>query len=260
MNRRILGLVVAILLAGVATFFLVQYVTTADERAREAEELVEVVVAEQEIPTGTAVEDASAQGLFGTDEIPARSVPGGAIDDPAELAGLVATGPVFPGEVIVAQRFGQTAALPGVGLDIPDGLEAVTVDAGVIEGVAGFVQPQDEVSVLASITLPDADENEDADLEAGTTGLRTQYLVQNVTVLAVGQRVITTEGDTQDSSIQLSNDRYIFTLAMEPEEIERLIFAYQEGVLHFTILPELDDDEAREVVDTPGRSIEDLFE
>ena len=114
--------------------------------------------------------------------------------------------------------------------------------------------------MLATVTLPDTQDDEEPEDEVATAGLRTQYLLQNVTVLAVGQRVITTEGDTQDSSIQLSNDRYIFTLALEPEDIERLIFAYQEGLLHFTLLPELDDDEAREVVDTPGRSIEDLFE
>ncbi len=268
MNRRVLGLLLAIVLAGVATFLLIQYVTSADERAREDEQLVEVFVAQGDIAPGTTADAAAAQGLIDTDEIPSRTVPEGAIGDLTQLDGLVAVGPIYDGEVIVSQRFGRTVAVAGgVGLDVPEGTEAVTVEAGVIAGVAGFVQPGDDVSVIATLTLPADDEAAPADGEAPEEGegpgqgLTTQYLVQDAEVLAVGQRVVTTgEDGQQTSSVQLSNDRYIFTLALPAPEIEQLVFAYQQGVIHFTVLPELDEEEERELVETPGRTIEDIFD
>ena len=265
MNRRIVGLIVAILLAAGATFLLVQYVTTADERAREAEELAEVFVAQGDINPGTTADDAIAQGLIATDEIPARAVPDGAIGSLSQIEGLVAAAPVYQGEVIVSQRFGETVAQPEGVLDVPEGLEAITVEAGIIDGVAGFVQPDDAVSVVATLTLPeedvDEDEVDDPDAEATAGGTRTEYLVQDAHVLAVGQRVVTTAEDgTRQSSIELSNERYIFTLGLTPEAIEQLVFAWQQGTLHFTLLPQLDEDEEREPIDTPGRSIVDIFE
>jgi pilus assembly protein CpaB len=256
----------AIVLAGVATFLLIQYVTSADERAREDEELVEVFVAQGDIAAGTTADEAAAQGLIDTDEIPSRTLPQGAIGDLGQLDGQVAVGPIYDGEVIVSQRFGRTvAAAGGVGLDVPEGTEAVTVEAGVIAGVAGFVQPGDDVSVIATLTLPaeqgDAVEGEADEEEGPATGLTTQYLVQDAEVLAVGQRVVNTgEDGQQTTSIQLSNESYIFTLAMPAEEIEQLVFAYQQGVIHFTVLPELDEGQERELVETPGRSIEDIFD
>ncbi len=271
MNRRVLGLLLAIVLAGVATFLLIQYVTSADERARESEELVEVFVAQGDIAPGTTADAAAAQGLIDADEIPSRTLPSGAIGDLSQLDGLVAVGPIYDGEVIVSQRFGRTVAVAGgVGLDVPEGREAVTVEAGVIAGVAGFVQPGDDVSVVATFTLPppaedaaapDEEAPPEGEGEGPTEGLTTRYLVQDAEVLAVGQRVIrTNENGEQTSSVQLANDRYIFTLALPAPDIEQLVFAFQQGVIHFTVLPALDEDQERELVETPGRSIEDIFD
>jgi pilus assembly protein CpaB len=272
-KRRLIGLVVALLLAVVATIAVYQLITSADERAREQEALAQVFVAQGDILPGTRAEAAIAQGLIVRDEVPARTVPQGAIGSLESIDGLVATVQVFDGEIIVAQRFGTTVATASGTFEIPEGLQAVTVEAGVVAGLAGFVQPQDAVSVVATIqvptdapTAPPADEDDDdpAPPAEGTGALlaRTQYVAQNAEVLAVGQRVVDPEAETDDAQLQQSNERYLFTLAMTPEDIERLIFAYQEGIIHFTLLPPLDpdDEEAeREVIETPGRTIENAF-
>jgi len=262
-NRRLIGLLLAIVLAGVATFLLVQYVTSADERAREDEALAEVFVATADIPAGTPAEAAAAQGLIDQSTVPARSVPAGAIGSLDAIAGQVATMPLFEGEVIVAQRFGSTvAATTDATLEVPEGLMAISIQAGIISGVAGFVQPQDTVSVVASVALPEdevAEDDEDAQTADG--GQTTEFLVQNVPVLAVGQRVITTAEDGSTSaSIQLSNESYIFTLGMTAQQVEQLVFASQQGELWFTLLPEIDEDEERDVFDTPGRTFGNIFD
>jgi pilus assembly protein CpaB len=268
LNRRVIGLLLAVLLAAVATYFLIQYVTSADERAREDEALVEVFVAQADIPAGTSSDDASAQGLIGRDQVPVRSVPEGAVGDLESISGLVAAGPIFAGEIIVAQRFGETGAVPSGILEVPEGLQAVTVEAGIAPGVAGFVQAGDAVSVLASIELPEepapvAPEGEEPapaeEAEAG--GNVTSYIAQNVEVLVVGQRVVVAEEGQEAGSVQQSNDLYLFTLAMTPEDIERIVFASQQGSLWFTLLPELEDeDQERETVETPGRTLQNIFE
>jgi pilus assembly protein CpaB len=267
-KRRLIGLIVALLLAGIATFAIYQLVTTADERARDQESLAQVFVAQGDIQPGTAADTAIAQGLIVRDEIPARTVPQGAIGSLDNIEGLVATVQIFDGEVIVAQRFGSTVAQTSGAFEIPEGLQAVTVEADVVRGLAGFVQAQDAVSVLATLEAPvdgapapAEDEDDDtAEAAGGSLATRTQYLVQNVTVLAVGQRVISTEAEEETTAIQQSNERYLFTLAMTPEDIEQLVFAYQEGTIQFTLLPPLaDDEEEREPVETPGRTIENAF-
>jgi pilus assembly protein CpaB len=268
-KRRLLGLIVALLLAGIATFAIYQLVTTADERAREQEALAQVFVAQGDILPGTAADQAIAQGLIARDEIPARTVPDGAIGSLDAIDGLVATVQIFDGEIIVAQRFGTTVADTTGAFEIPEGLQAVTVQADVVRGVAGFVQAQDTVSVLATLDAPiddapaptgDEDDDEAAPAADGPLATRTQYLVQNVTVLAVGQRVVSTEEQEDGTAIQQSNERYLFTLAMTPEDIEQLVFAYQQGTIQFTLLPPLaDDEEERESVETPGRTIENAF-
>lgn len=266
MNRRLIGLLLAIILAGVATFLLVQYVTSADERAREDEALAEVFVATADIAAGTSASEAAAQGLIDQSTVPARSVPTGAIGSLEAISGQVAVMPIFEGEVIVAQRYGSTvAATADATLEVPEGLQAISIQAGIADGVAGFVQPQDTVSIVASLVLPvDDAPDEDEEAPAGDTagiGQTTEFLVQNVPVLAVGQRVVTTTEDGSSSaSIQLSNETYIFTLGMSAEQVEQLVFAGQEGELWFTLLPEVDEGEEREVFETPGRTIENIFD
>lgn len=263
MNRRLIGLLFAIVLAGAATFLLVQYVTTADERAREEEALAEVFVATGDIPAGTAAEEAAAQGLIDQSTVPARSVPAGAIGNLDVIAGDVAMMPIFEGEIIVSQRFGSTVAdTTDATLEVPEGLVAISIEAGVVPGVAGFVQPEDTVSVIASLALPeDAVDDEDDDEGTGPAGQTTAFVLQNMPVLAVGQRVLTTADDgSTTASIQPSNERYIYTLAMDAEQAEQLVFANQQGELWFTLLPEVEEGEEPEVFDTPGRTIENIFD
>ena len=244
MNRRVLGLIAAIVLAAIATVILINYVTRVDERAREGQELAEAYVAQQDISAGTAADAAIDQGLIAREDVPATAVPGGAIASLDQIEGQVAAESIFAGEVIVAQRFGETVATPAGRFEVPDGLQAVSVQADVVPGVAGFVEPGDTVSIVATIDAQLEDEE--------ATDLRSELLLQNVEVLAVGQRVHQEEGDP---SIQRSDDSYIFTLALDGVQVEQLVFANAQGSLWFTLLP----DDEQDPVGTPGRDTTNLF-
>jgi pilus assembly protein CpaB len=261
-NRRLIGLLVAVLLAAVATVLLIQYVRSADDRARQDEALSQVFVAQGDIQPGITADDAIAQGLIVSDEVPTRTVPSGAIADLGQVAGQLVTVPIYEGEVIVVQRFGETVAQATGLLEIPEGTQAVTLEAGVVTGVAGFVQPGDLVSLVASVEVPgevavpaDADEGEVPEATGG--GVTSQYLVQNATVLAVGQRLVAAE---VEGEVQASDERFIFTLGMPPEDIEQVVFATQQGTLWFTLVTEPEEDVDPEEFDTPGRTIANLFD
>jgi pilus assembly protein CpaB len=254
---KTVAVVVALLLALAATVAIFLYVRGVEEQAFEDAELVEVLVAQGPIEPGTTGEGASEAGLIARESAPRVNVPPGAVTSVDQIEGLVALDSILTGEIILRDRWGTTAEV-SVALDIPEGFEAVAVEVAVPPGVAGYVAAGTQVSILATVESPvDEDavpvepDEEDAALEeeAPVVEVRTQYLLQGVDVLAVGQRQLQTE--EQEGTVS----SVLMTLAVEPEDAERLVFAVANGSLYFTLLPE-----DAEPVETPGRTFGDLFD
>jgi pilus assembly protein CpaB len=234
---KTIAIVVALLLALGATIAIFLYVRGVEERAFEDAELVEVLVAQGPIEAGTTGEGASEAGLIARESAPRINVPPGAVTSVDQIEGLVALDPILTGEIILRERWGTTAEV-SVGLDIPEGFEAVAVEVAVPPGVAGYVAAGTQVSILATIeseaddAVAPAEADEEGAVpeeEAVPLEVRTQYLLQGVDVL--------------------------MTLAVQPEDAERLVFAVANGSLYFTLLPE-----DAEPVETPGRTFADLFD
>ncbi|MCU1606728.1 MAG: hypothetical protein JWP46_3193, partial [Modestobacter sp.] len=90
MRRRFLALLAAFLLAAFGAVVLIQYVRTADERARADEVVVPVYVVTTEVRTGTDAADVGK--AVSLESVPQRLVAPGAVGDPdalAQMAGLV---------------------------------------------------------------------------------------------------------------------------------------------------------------------------
>ena len=107
--RRVIGVVVSIALVGVGTLLLVGYVSGAEERALAGEELVGVLVVDQEIEVGAAVEDIADAVRF--ELVPVKVRVEGAVDGLEDLAGLVTSSGLLPGEQITTSRFADPASL-----------------------------------------------------------------------------------------------------------------------------------------------------
>lgn len=263
MNRRVIGLVVAVLLAAIATAALYFYVQRADERAQEDVQLRQVYVATQQIEAGTAAEAAITQGLVQQREIPANAVAQGAIGSLDQIEGLVATVPIVPGQQIVTANFDETAAVAtGTDIEVPEGLQAVSIDLGVLPGVAGFVNAGDRLSIISLINQDTGAAPAEGEEAAPAEGLTAQYFMQDALVLAVGQRVTNFDenGNATGRSIRENNENYIFTLALTPEQIERLVFAETQTQLWASLQPDREEDEEFDSFDTPGANLENLFQ
>src|SRR3712207_556137 len=103
MNRRIIGSVVAVILAALGTFTLVAYVQGAEDRAIAGEQVVPVLVVRQDVSKGTRAEDLGE--AVEVERVPAKVKAEGAVSDLAALSGKVAAVDLVAGEQVVASRF-----------------------------------------------------------------------------------------------------------------------------------------------------------
>lgn len=253
----------AIVLAGVATFSIFQYTQGLRDEAFEEADLVEVFVAKGVIPAGTSAGAALSQGLIERGDLPREDLPNGAITATDQIQGLVTLDRILTGEVILRPRFGDPATAAATGFEIPEGLMAMAIEVQVPPGVAGFVKPQDHISVIAHVEVPEVPDpviGPDGTLtqppatEDGPVATRSQFVVQDIEVLAVGRRVVTTNAQGQNQDQVTQTESVLVTVAVTDQDAERLVFSLSEGSLYFTLLSE-----GYEAQDTPGRTFDDLF-
>jgi Flp pilus assembly protein CpaB len=246
MSRRTLALVVALVLAAAAAVALYSYVTGEKNKAVGQGKAVQVFVAKEDIPAGTSAADINSKGLIGTAIVSQSTVASGTIGSLQDIAGKVTAVQIFKGEQILAARFvspGQTVA-GGTLITIPKGFQAMSVEVSTIPGVANFIQPGDNVSIILQLTVPNK------------TSPFVHFLLQNVKVLQVGTRVIVpaTGDQAATSSVQQAAGKVDLTLAVTARQAEKLALGTLQGTLYFTLVPP-----GGKSVTVPGRDTRNEF-
>jgi pilus assembly protein CpaB len=237
---RILILVAAVVVAAVGVLVVVLYANNAEQNAQESLELTEVLVVESPIETGTTFAEASGSIVRAQRQV--GDLPEDAISDPAQLEGQVALTTLYPGEIVIAARFGDpedVTALPPpeTGLAASFSLEAP-------QRVAGFLRAGSRVAVYATVERPVAGAGQD---EPGTV-LATDLLVDDLEVLAIGTSAV------DEAGAPVEGDVALVTLGVTPTELEKLLFAQQTGTLHLALVGQEPLFE-----DSPGTTRENLF-
>lgn len=242
MKRRVLTIALAVLLAILGTGGVLAYVNKANARALAGQQAVTVLVARQVIPAGTSAAAAQAQGLLGTERLPAASVPADALTalTPATSA-LVTDAAVQPGQLLL--RAMLVASLQNTsGLAIPHGMFALAIQFCVPEAVAGSLHAGSQVAVFETT----ADGNSAITGQAACSGshtfnpaqnFRTSLVFPKVTVLAVGQST----GGQSSSSTSTSNSGSapnvgLITLAVNQADASRLIQLSENGLPYLALL------------------------
>src|SRR4051794_7735652 len=184
MNRtRILGIVLAVVLALGGAVALTGYVGTADARALAGTKLVPAYVAKTVIPTHTSGGDVAQ--YLAVKQIPAVAALSGRVTSLDELKGLESNASIEPGEQLVAARWSAppkkaAAAQFAMAAD----MEAVTVALPVQQAVGGQLQAGDTVGVI--IASGGAGKAGQPSVNGASESLATQKL-HNVKVLKVQQ-------------------------------------------------------------------------
>jgi pilus assembly protein CpaB len=243
MDRRRILLVVASLVATLGVVLVLLYVRGADDRAAARFESVEVLRATVPIEAGETLEAASAAGKLELQPVPREQLLPHHQTSIQDLEGLVALTRIYPGEQIIADRFGG-AAQAASPLQIPKGQLAISVNLTDPARVAGFVNPGSQVAVWLNGT------------DQATGQPFTRMLLSRVTVLGVGSTTpvstTTTDPEGQQTTEQLP--RTLLTLALGQEDAQRVLFAAGNGELAFALLTE-----SSRVRPGPGVTALDLF-
>lgn len=259
MKKRIVGILAAVLLAVVGTTLLVKYVQSAKEDAINDEAQVEVVIVTDEIPQGAAV--SAIRDRVTVAEIPQRLLAPGAITDMTLVDDqLVAAVTLREGEQLLASRLVDERSL--VRVDVPAGLQQITLALSPERAVGADLQPGDTVGVLFSFdpfdvsvsgaaatepAQPDSDPTVTTVAPTKTPNM-THFTLHKVLVTGVqfsqkdSERatVIQTDDiDSTDTTISATveeapSDEVLVTLAVTAAEAEQLVFAKEFGMVWLT--------------------------
>lgn len=228
-NRRVLILIVAVALAALTGFATYSYLSSADERALGDAELVEVFMVKKDIEKGLPGERALDEGYIAKDRIPKKFYPAKAVVNAQTLRGKVALAPMSAGLPVVDGSFvDPRVATVSFAQRLDKGMQAVTLSVSDVQGVARLVVPGDRVNML--ITFDDAGEK------------KTQFALQAIEVLAIGQAVELQAGETAAPTAQTpgqapSVQSGLITFAVPALDAERVVHASQVGTIHLTLVP-----------------------
>ncbi len=245
MNRRSVLLLLATLVALIGTALVVVYVRSADNRAQEQFDTVEVLRATQTIEAGESIEAATSAGKIASEAVPKNQVLDGAMQSVDALKGEVAVTTIFAGEQIIPAKFGGAAQ--GQTLAIPEGMQAISVELTDSARVSGFVNPGSEVAIYHIEPMLDVSAEQGvADARAGLSqngvppnGV-VRLLLKRVLVLGVGSTSTTTTTSTTPDGAATTEEvpRTLLTVAVSQADAERLMFASTDtnGRLAFALL------------------------
>jgi Flp pilus assembly protein CpaB len=220
MTYRLRNISIAVVLALVAALLTSFYVTNYQRDVRQKETNVPVFVAKQDIPAGTAGASMASKGLFEKSEVVRRGVVPGAISNPAQLAGLVATEPIYAGEQVTTRRF-ATPAQQGIRSQLTGIKRAIAVPGDAHQLLAGTLKEGDHVDLVASWTYP-----ESSQLHYTRIVLR-DILVLRAPVTDAAAAKLTSGGSSP----------YAATLAVTDVQVQKLYWAMQNAEWHLELRP-----------------------
>lgn len=230
MQSRVLAVLVAVVLALVATAALVVYVNGADRRAVSGQEPRMVWVAAQLIKAGTSGQTARNTGLIKQVPVPNKNVVAGAVLSMPQIENRYAAVDIVAGEQLLLRRWVGAEDVAGRRLlQIEPGHQALAIEMDMVRQVAGFVTPGDKVSLVLSMKRPAPG----GDLE------RSQFLLQNVQVLAVGATALANSA-AQGGGSRVNQGRgevAAVTLSIPDERVEQVVYAAENGSIYMTLLP-----------------------
>jgi pilus assembly protein CpaB len=247
MGRRILGVVVSVVLAAVGTILLIAYVNGAEQRALAGEETVEVLVVREDIPRATPAEELGDRVT--TERVPLKVRATGSVQDVADLAGQVAVIDLVAGEQLVSSRFTDVAELQRTGdVEVPDGLQELTISLAPQRAVGGRVQPGDTVAVFASFNLQDGRTDEEIAAEESdsytqrlsetTKLILHSVLVSHVQVEQLPARPGEDEEVGSNAPDLAPTGNLLITLAVDVAAAERIVFAAEHGLIWLSSQPD----------------------
>jgi pilus assembly protein CpaB len=280
MKLRIVLVLIAIVVAAGAVYGVMTYINSIKASYEEGVETVEVLVADQNIPKEIAVEDLIPAGMIETKGIPRIYLAEGVLTSLDEFEGYVVAAPINKGEQITTTKFIRPEEI-GLAFIVPDGMIAVSIPVNEIIGVSNLIDVGDRVNVIAtffpeedlsseSLLQVEEELSEEGIIGTGTKEISarvendtTKTLLWNIEVLYVGARITTADeteeaggifGGQQETDIGTIEINTV-TLAVTPEDSEKLVFSEETGSVWLALVPT----DGVEEEETDGATLDNIF-
>ena len=170
-----------------------------------------------------------------------------------ELAvGQLTRVPIATGEQVLRNKIADGVQAVGFSNNIPQGKRAVAVATTEVIASGGHIGVGDYVDVIGVFEVYDptastkntaaAGQGEKPKLFASVT------ILQNIQVLAVAQKsdpTIQTNGKSGDNTSRKTNEAKTVTLALTPEQAEKVFLAEETGALRLSLRPFGEDEQRR---------------
>ncbi|MCP4810817.1 MAG: Flp pilus assembly protein CpaB [Proteobacteria bacterium] len=195
----------------------------------------EVLFKSEPLPTLVATQDIPANFKLDETMVEVREVPRNwrqpkALTEVEDILGQITSNPILEGEQVLATKLVKPDEA-GLAFYVPKKMRAVAIAVDEFNAVGGHIKPGNYVDVVGTFDFGQSDKSD----------VRTVTLFQNVWVLSVGddigqpQAVLVNDGDEEVyQPTGLSVGRTV-TLAVYPDEAQKLVMAQELGDLSLTL-------------------------
>lgn len=239
MRSKVLIIIVALVLGGLAAVLAANYLQSARGNITAESEPIGVLVAQEDLPRGLNAAELIDRELVTEEKVPRRFVAGDAISSVRQIEDQVLAVPVGAGEQLTKNRF-QYPSQAGLAYTVPENYVALSVDVDAVTGISGLLKPGDSVVVYATYK----DQGEDR--VSFTT-----MTIGRAKVLAVGAETsaesAAAPADEDQDAGALAANRSIqpegsvayqtVTMALSPAEAQKVVFARNVGEIQLALLP-----------------------
>jgi len=221
------------LLAAYLAFRFLRQPTVSNVAVASELSTVGVMVAARDLEMGHLIEPQDVRPI----DWPAGALPEGFARSSEDVVGRGLIAPVRMNEPFLASKIANVESGAGLPLGLKTGMRAVAVRVNEVIGVAGWISNGQRVDVLVTF-----------DQSAQFTEPVTQIVLQDIEILRMGQ---ITETNDQNEAVIVT----VATLAVTPEEAEKLTLMETKGTIRLSLRNPLD----RDTVETQGIRAQELI-
>jgi pilus assembly protein CpaB len=293
MKVRILLLMLAIVFGLAAVFGVMFYINNLRANLEKEGEKVDVLVATQDIIKDTSVGEIISKKLVEVKKIPLRYVVTGYMVSLDKYQDFFVSNKISKGEQITPVKFIKSSDIT-FSFEVPKGMVAISIPFNEVVGVSNLLTEGDRINVIATFrpeqqqqTQQQVTSNQTADTPGaqnnaagnGNGGAAsgndyssgnpsavitdtTKTVLWNIEILYIGSKVIIDELSAKNKGPLSSSgsstepvEIKTVTLAVTPEQAEKLVFSEELGTVWLALLPVSGVEET----DLPGRTLDNIF-
>ena len=262
MKSRSIALILALVLAAIATTAVFAYVSGIEDETLKGERTEAVLISTQTLKAGMSGNEILEAGAFDSKKVPTRYVLPGALAAPEEISGLTLSDDIAAGEQITAQRFAESEQ-DAFFAEFPKGTEALSLPYEHLRGVASHMKAGDRVNAYMSVQdvvalfkqgsyftnamrgfsdLTNAVKKARALIQKANflPGVKVLSLGNDGAILQIGHAipVVETHAPASDSGGSGAESAGDFTVAVTSQQAALLLFGQEKGTLWLSLVPQ----------------------